>query len=235
MRQDASGPYGEDAPLIPAGALPHAGPAGTPFPVDTPRASLTFGAAGLDRALDELPLPAWLVDRDGRFRWINRAGIVLIGRAAGRLFVSVVAPEYVHTARLAFARKVVGDTPSDVELTLITATGERVNVRIASVPVRQDEGVVAIFGIAYVVRGNTKQRMEGARRQPDVPTARQREVLVLLAQGLTTRGIAERLGIAHETARNHIRGLLHALGVHSRLHAVTRGYQLGLIPGDEDE
>jgi DNA-binding CsgD family transcriptional regulator len=202
--------------------------------VDTPRASLTFGAASLDRALDELPLPAWLVDRDGRFRWINRAGIVLLGRAVGRLFVNVVAPEHVHTARLAFARKVVGDTPSDIELALITATGERVNVRVASVPMRQEEGVVAILGVVYIVRGDPKQQVVGARRQPDVPTARQREVLVLLAQGFTTRDIAERLGIAHETARNHVRGLLHALGVHSRLHAVIRGYQLGLIPGERD-
>lgn len=197
-----------------------------------PRASSTFGALPLDRALDELPLPAWLIDRDGRFSWLNRAGCALVGAAVGRPFVNCVAPEHVHTARLAFARKVVGETTSDLSLTLIADSGERVSVRIASVPVRRDGAIVAVFGIAYVVRPGLTERPDASVTDGEVPTARQLEVLVLLAEGLTTRHIAERLGIAHETARNHVRGLLRALGVHSRLHAVARGYQLGLIPDD---
>ncbi len=60
-------------------------------------------------------------------------------------------------------------------------------------------------------------------------TPRQNETLHLLAAGLTTEQIAERLGVSRETARNYIRRLLRALGVHSRLEAVVRGREDGLI------
>jgi DNA-binding CsgD family transcriptional regulator len=43
------------------------------------------------------------------------------------------------------------------------------------------------------------------------------------------------MGIAYDTARNHIRGLLRALNVHSRLQAVARARELGLIPKSWDE
>jgi DNA-binding CsgD family transcriptional regulator len=46
---------------------------------------------------------------------------------------------------------------------------------------------------------------------------------------VTTNAIAERLGVVHHTVRNHIRGLFRELGVHSRLHAVARGYAVGLL------
>jgi DNA-binding NarL/FixJ family response regulator len=38
------------------------------------------------------------------------------------------------------------------------------------------------------------------------------------------------MGVAYDTARNHIRGLLRALNVHSRLQAVARAHDLGLLP-----
>jgi len=58
---------------------------------------------------------------------------------------------------------------------------------------------------------------------------RQREVLELLADGLSARQIAERLGIAETTARNHIHALLCRLGCHSQLQAVAVARQTHLI------
>ena len=60
-------------------------------------------------------------------------------------------------------------------------------------------------------------------------TTRQSEALALLAEGFGTRAISAQLGIAEETARNHIRGVLTQLGAHSRLEAVVRAYRLGLL------
>jgi DNA-binding NarL/FixJ family response regulator len=60
-------------------------------------------------------------------------------------------------------------------------------------------------------------------------TTRQAEVLQLLGEGLSTEAIASRLGVAAETARNHIRGVLRGLGVHSRLEAVVEGRERGLL------
>jgi DNA-binding NarL/FixJ family response regulator len=86
-----------------------------------------------------------------------------------------------------------------------------------------------VFGIACLTEsGNGAARIEPTACAPEL-TRRQHETLVLLAEGLGTAAIARRLGIADETARNHIRGLLAALGVHNRLEAVVRAHRLGLV------
>lgn len=70
---------------------------------------------------------------------------------------------------------------------------------------------------------------------PDVPesrarlTPRQLQVLRLLAEGVTARGIALRLGLAETTVRNHIRAVLAELGAHSQLEAVARARAQGLV------
>jgi len=60
-------------------------------------------------------------------------------------------------------------------------------------------------------------------------TRREREVLSLLAQGLSTRDIAQTLSISPSTARNHIQNILHKLHVHSRLEAVAYAFEHGLV------
>jgi DNA-binding CsgD family transcriptional regulator len=60
-------------------------------------------------------------------------------------------------------------------------------------------------------------------------TTRQRQVLRLLADGVSARGVAQRLGIAETTARNHIRAVLSAFHAHSQLEAVARARAQGLV------
>jgi DNA-binding NarL/FixJ family response regulator len=52
-------------------------------------------------------------------------------------------------------------------------------------------------------------------------TPRQAEVLRLLEHGRSTSQIADQLHLSQETVRNHVRHLLRALGVNSRLEAVA--------------
>jgi len=60
-------------------------------------------------------------------------------------------------------------------------------------------------------------------------TAREREVIRLLAQGASTGSIAAKLVITERTARNHIQNILCKLGAHSRLEAVARASTSGLL------
>ena len=60
-------------------------------------------------------------------------------------------------------------------------------------------------------------------------TRRAVEVLWLISEGLTNREIGERLYISEETVKAHIRGLLAALQVRSRAHAVAVGFRRGII------
>jgi non-specific serine/threonine protein kinase len=58
-------------------------------------------------------------------------------------------------------------------------------------------------------------------------TAREREVVVLVANGLTNRQIANRLNITEWTATNHVRHVMRKLGLRSRVHVaqwVTQRY-----------
>lgn len=64
-------------------------------------------------------------------------------------------------------------------------------------------------------------------------TPREREVLILLANGLGTDEIADMLNISPATTRNHIQSVLDKLHVHSRLEAVAYAYQHGLIDMNE--
>ncbi len=68
----------------------------------------------------------------------------------------------------------------------------------------------------------------GGAAPPDV-TAREREVIRLLAGGHSTKAIAARLGISRRTARNHVQNILCKLRLHSRLEVVAYAAARGLV------
>jgi LuxR family maltose regulon positive regulatory protein len=74
-----------------------------------------------------------------------------------------------------------------------------------------------------------------ARTAPAVPglmeplTARELEVLALLAAGTTNQGIARELVVSLDTAKKHVSHVLGKLGAANRTEAVARARQLGLI------
>ena len=60
-------------------------------------------------------------------------------------------------------------------------------------------------------------------------TAREIEVLGLLADGASNREIARRMQISEHTVKFHVSSILNKLGAATRTEAVTRGYKEGLI------
>ena len=52
-------------------------------------------------------------------------------------------------------------------------------------------------------------------------SAREREILNLLARGLTNLDIGRELFISEKTVRNHVTSIFEKLGVHSRAHAIV--------------
>lgn len=60
-------------------------------------------------------------------------------------------------------------------------------------------------------------------------TAREKEVLRLMAEGTSSREIAKDLGISYTTVRTHIRSLGSKLGVHSKLEAIVKARELALV------
>ncbi|MER6512275.1 response regulator transcription factor [Nonomuraea sp. NPDC001636] len=86
----------------------------------------------------------------------------------------------------------------------------------------------------------TRLIAEFARREPAAIPARlatglaqvsgrEREVLVLVARGLTNPQIAERLGIGQATVKTHVRSLLAKLAAHDRAQLVIAAYEGGVV------
>lgn len=170
----------------------------------------------MEEALERVNVPSYVLDETGVVRWINPAARRLVGDVRGRHFTSVVAPEEKLRSQERFAQKVVGATSvTDADVVLIGGDGERIAVEITSVPLHRGDRVVGVFG----------QAMDRVEHAPALPhrslTPRQAEVLGHLEQGQSTRQIAQELHLSPETVRNHVRHILGALGVHSRLEAVA--------------
>jgi PAS domain S-box-containing protein len=171
---------------------------------------------GVREALERVNVPSYVIDAAGVIRWVNPAGERLVGDVVGRQFTSVVAPEESRRAREVFARKVVGGVATtDAEVVLLARDGDRVGVDVTSIPLIRGEHVVGVFGQLSDVN-------EEPVPHPELRlTPRQAEVLSLLERGRSTVQIAEELHLSKETVRNHIRHLLRAVGVSSRLEAVA--------------
>ena len=88
------------------------------------------------------------------------------------------------------------------------------------------EGLVVVD--AGALAGWVVSRASGGD-EVERPTARETEVLALLAEGLSNRGIAQRLSISEHTAKFHVNSLIGKLGVQGRTEAVTRAVRLGWL------
>ncbi|NCT92173.1 AAA family ATPase [Cellulomonas sp. APG4] len=71
--------------------------------------------------------------------------------------------------------------------------------------------------------------LPGARTAGEVLTAREQEVLTLVARGLTNRQIGEQLFISGKTVSVHVSNLLAKLGVSGRAEAVAAAHRRGLL------
>ena len=70
--------------------------------------------------------------------------------------------------------------------------------------------------------------LEGTEEVPRL-TEREREVLALMAEGLSNKEIGARLGFSERTAAFHVGNILQKLGAASRTEAVVRAKERGII------
>jgi PAS domain S-box-containing protein len=170
--------------------------------------------------------PSFINDRDGRVVWENEAAIRLFGDLRGKLYVSLLAPEYLGLAQEQFARKLLGERVTDYEVVMRTADGSNVAVEVSSVPILdRDTGVpMGVFGLA-----RPEDIGSQSTPSPSPLTPRQGEALRYLAAGCSTAQIADAMSLSAETVRNHIRAILRKLGAHSRLEAVAVARKRGLL------
>jgi PAS domain S-box-containing protein len=177
--------------------------------------------------LDDLEVIPYTADREGRITWIGDAVAKLLGYSPaeilGREATLFVAGDGLEQVRDQLQRKLIGDAKRTVyEVTALAKDGSRVPLQVVSAPLLEDGKIIGVRGVAIGRQETTSATGSGL-------TPRQHEVLQLLAEGLTTTAIANRLEISEQTARNHIRAVLAALNSHSRLEAVAAARRAGMI------
>lgn len=133
------------------------------------------------------------------------------------------------------------------DIAIIFLSGDRTEVydRVAGLLVGADDYIVRPFD-----EGELLARVRTALRRRSAPAAgghfdgnpvderltrREREVLGLLARGLTQPQIAAELVISPKTVAGHIQRILTKLGVHSRAQAVALFHQFGLADVEAHE
>ncbi|HEX5474603.1 MAG TPA: response regulator transcription factor [Vicinamibacterales bacterium] len=82
-------------------------------------------------------------------------------------------------------------------------------------------------------RDGVAEPLWGTRSEADEAveplTAREVDVLELLAEGLSNKAIAARLSISDQTVKFHVASILGKLGVHNRTEAVRRAVRRGIV------
>jgi len=189
-----------------------------------------LGLTGIDLSLvDHLDVPAPVVDRRGRIAAANAATAVVTGfpleRIRGRHFLELLPEDRRVSSSAEFTRAIKGGETVEYG-SAFAQHRRRIGTRVVLTPLRRDDAVVGALGLAYELRPDEPE--PDLTRLPSL-TPRQYEVLQLLAAALSTSEIADRLGLATETVRNHVRAVLVAVGARSRLEAVLTAERLGLI------
>ena len=65
-------------------------------------------APDLSPSIARLPMPAYILDRNGVVRWLNMAAVREFGDMRGKRISQIVEPEYTTKARQEFASKILG-------------------------------------------------------------------------------------------------------------------------------
>jgi PAS domain S-box-containing protein len=181
--------------------------------------------------VDSLMVPASLHDVDGRFVHMNAAAERASGNSndqlLGRHYTEPLLPEEREKVATQFRRAVEQGEPTDFETVFVDARGNRRGVRAQHLPLRSGDDIVGVLILAFDASPPASQPI-GLAPLPRL-TPRQREILNLLASGLSTSDIAKKLTLSTETVRNHVRSMFSELGVHTRLEAIVAARRLGLL------
>jgi PAS domain S-box-containing protein len=181
--------------------------------------------------VDSLLVPASLHDVNGRFVHMNAAAERASGRSNAELlghhFTEPLPREEREMVAAQFRRAVEHGEPTDFETVFVDASGHLRGVRAQHLPLRSGDAIVGVLILAFDARPPPSEP-SGPGPQPGL-TPRQREILDLLASGLSTTEIAAKLTLSTETVRNHVRSVFRELHVHTRLEAIAAARRLGLL------
>jgi PAS domain S-box-containing protein len=181
--------------------------------------------------VDRLVVPASLHDVEGRFVHVNAAAERASGHSKAELlgghFTDLLHPEARKAVVAQFRRAVERGEPTHFETVFIDAAGHLRGVGAQHLPLRDGDTIVGVLILAFDVRRPPSEPIR-VKADPRL-TSRQRQILELVASGLSTAEVAKELTLSSETVRNHLRSVFRELGVHNRVEAIVAAQRIGLL------
>jgi PAS domain S-box-containing protein len=186
--------------------------------------------------LDASPVMVWMSGTDAQCTFFNRAWLEFRGRSLdaelGNGWTAGLHPDdrdlCVETYLKAFSAR----TSFRVQYRVQRADGEYAWIENAGSPLIEDTVFVGYMGTTMDVserRARTFAPDRESVRLVFALTERERQVLVLIAGGKSTKEAAAQLGISYKTADSHRSRILEKLGVHETASMVRYAIRAGLI------
>lgn len=186
-----------------------------------PTEGLDIALIDLESGFDAESVAGWLE------RLRPRSGLVALGvteaAGSGRGGQGRALRQTVELARLVTADGLgFGALPRDAGTEEIVAAIMAVASGLTAL-----DRTLALEALTGLARGRVDAEPVSDHDEP--LTAREREVLQLLAQGIPNKQIAQRLGISEHTVKFHVSAIMTKLGAASRTEAVTTAARRGLL------
>jgi PAS domain S-box-containing protein len=195
------------------------------------------GEAHFRLLADAAPVMIWMSGPDALCTYCNLAWLEFRGRTldeeAGNGWTGGLHPDDRELCLETYLKAFGGRQPFHMRYRMRRADGEYSWLEVAGVPRFEDGGAFAGFmGSAIDIsdrkRGSFTPDQQSVRLVFSL-TERERQVLVLIAQGKSTKETASQLGISYKTADSHRSRILEKLGVHETASMVRYAIRAGLI------
>jgi len=195
------------------------------------------GEESFRRLVDPFPIMIWMSGLDAKWTYCNRAWLAFRGRSLaeelGNGWTEGLHPDDRDICVETYLKSFTSQQPYRFQYRLRRADGEYSWVEDRGMPRIDGTGAFAGFNGAAAELGDRRRTGftpdEEALHNVLTLTAREREVLALIAAGNSTRQAARQLGISFKTVESHRGRILEKLGVHETASMVRFAIRSGLI------
>jgi len=186
--------------------------------------------------LDLSPVMIWVADSDAMCTYFNRAWLEFRGRAmeqeVGNGWTEGLHPDDRDICLEGYLKAFTARQPFRMQYRMQRGSGDYCWVEGSGMPRQDGERFGGFIGTIADVSDRRRHYFtpdEESMRMVFALTERERQVLVLIAEGKSTKAAAERLGISYKTADSHRSRILEKLGVHETASMVRYAIRAGLI------
>jgi PAS domain S-box-containing protein len=186
--------------------------------------------------LDAAPVMIWMAGNDALCTFLNKAWLEFRGRTQeeeiGNGWTEGIHPDDRDICIETYLKAFTARQPFRMQYRLQRAAGDYCWIEDTGLPRLNSGEFVGFLGTACDVSERRRRYFapdEDSMRMVFALTERERQVLVLIAEGKSTKEAASQLGISYKTADSHRSRILEKLGVHETASMVRYAIRAGLI------